>query len=412
MTAETNTDASADASADSAPGRLAAAFAEVYGHEPAGVWAAPGRINLIGEHTDYNDGFALPLALPRRVLVAAGPREDGALLLRSGRRTDDPISTHLADLEPGAAGGWAAYPAGVAWALLTAGQDRADDEPCSWPGAADVGGAELLLASDLPAGSGLASSAALECAVATALDELWTLRLPRGRLARVAQRAENDFVGVPCGVMDQMAALRCEAGHALLVDCRDLSTTAVPLDLDAAGMRLLVIDTRAPHRHVDSEYAARRRACEEAAATLGAPALRDIDETELDTALGKLPDRLRPRVRHVVTENTRVLETVGMLRDGDFDGAGRLLTASHVSLRDDYEVSAPELDTAVDAALRAGALGARMTGGGFGGCAIALVHTDAVDTVRDAVGDAYRARDFAEPRLLTATPSAGAHRVA
>ncbi|MGH3424644.1 MAG: galactokinase, partial [Nocardioidaceae bacterium] len=360
--------------------------------------ARRGRVNLIGEHTDYNDGFVLPLALSRRVLAAVAPRGDGALELRSAQSPDQPRRISVSELAPGHPSGWAAYPAGVVWALRETGHA--------------VGGAEIMVDADLPAGSGLASSAALECAVAVALAELSSLDISPNALATAAQRAENDFVGVPTGIMDQTAALLCTSGRALFLDTRSMETRQVPLDLETAGMRLLVIDTKAPHRLVEGEYADRRRSCEEAARLFGVRALRDVSAEELADALTRLPDEtLRGRVRHVVTENTRVLAAVELLDEGGLDRVGALLTQSHVSLRDDYEVSSPELDVAVEASVAAGALGARMTGGGFGGCAIALVERDAVDGVAEAVAQAYGRQGFAAPETFTVVPAAGARRV-
>ena len=384
------------------PDQTAAAFRSAFGYDPAGVWAAPGRINLIGEHTDYNDGFALPLALPERVYAAAAPRDDGVLDVRSRRARDEPLRRHLAELLPGTpvdpAQSWAAYVMGVAWALRWAGYD--------------VGGADIYVASDLPSGSGLASSAALECAAAVALGDMWALGIEPDELARLAQRAENDFVGMPCGVMDQMASLRCTSGHALFLDCRDLSTAQVPVDLAAAGLRLLVVDTRAPHRHVDGEYASRRRGCEEAAHALCLDALRDLGSGDLEKVSPQLNEEHFRYVRHVVTENARVLATVDRLRAGDVSAAGRLLTESHISLRDDYQVSSPELDVAVDTALAHGALGARMTGGGFGGCAIALVPEDETGTAAAAIDEAFLSYELTRPSVFAALPSAGAARCA
>ncbi len=377
--------------------RLAREFAATYGREPEVAWAAPGRVNLIGEHTDYNGGFVLPFALPHRVVVAAARRADGVLAVRSAQAPGEPVRVPLAGLTPGRVPGWAAYAVGPAWALRTAGYA--------------VGGADLLVDGDVPQGAGLSSSAALECAVISALDELYGLGLARPDLARLAQRAENDFVGMPCGIMDQSAALLCAEGHALFLDCRSLESRPVPLDLAARGLALLVIDTRVKHELTDSGYADRRAACEEAARTLGVEHLRQITPEELDAALGRLPDPLRRRVRHVVTENARVLDVVARLDAGDLDAVGPLLSASHASLRDDYEVSCPELDAAVDAALAAGALGARMTGGGFGGCAIALVDAGRRDAVAAAVREEFAARGFPEPRFLAVTPAAGAARL-
>ena len=364
-----------------------------------GVWAAPGRVNLIGEHTDYNDGFALPLAVPLRVTCAASPRSDGLLTASSAQEPGQQASVPVAALEPGAVRGWAAYPAGVLWALRTAGHP--------------VGGLDLAVDGDVPLGAGLSSSHALECAVAVACAEIFGLGLDRIELALVVRRAENEFVGAPTGIMDQLASLCGRAGHALLLDTRALTVQPVPLDLAGHGLALLVIDTRAPHALVDGEYAARRRTCEAAAAALGVAALRDVTELGLDAALAALPDDVaRRRVRHVVTENARVLAVVELLRGGaDPRRIGPALVASHESLRGDYEVSSAELDTAVRAALDAGAHGARMTGGGFGGSAIALVDADAVGPVSAAVRAAFAARGFAAPAPFVVTPADGAHRL-
>ncbi|MDG4755968.1 galactokinase [Micromonospora sp. WMMD718] len=374
--------------------RATAGFRQRYGTEPAGRWAAPGRVNLIGEHTDYNDGFVLPFALPLRTVVAAAPALDGRWTVWS-ELDDEPVEFGAAEAdEPGRVDGWAAYVAGVVWAL------RADGH--------DVPGARLAVASDVPVGSGLSSSAAIESAVLAALVDLGGLDLPAGRWPRLAQRAENDYVGAPTGIMDQSAVIRGRAGHALFLDCRTEEVEQIPFDLDGAGLAVLVIDSRAPHRHADGEYAARRKSCEQAAATLGVTALRDVDVTDLDAALARLDDdETRRRVRHVVTENQRVLDTVALLRAGRVRDTGPLLTASHASMRDDFEITVPEIDTAVETALAAGAYGARMTGGGFGGCVLALVDADAADTVAAAVTEAYAERGFTAPGTLTVLPAGG-----
>jgi galactokinase len=358
-----------------------------------GVWRAPGRVNVIGEHTDYNDGFVLPLALAQRVVCTAARRLDGRLVARSARAPGAVLD--VSDPAPGRVDGWGAYPAGVVWALRAAGHD--------------VGGLDVTLDGDLPPGAGLSSSAAVCCAVALACNDLYQLGLDRVALARIAQRAENDFVGAPVGIMDQMAVLYGRAGHALFLDTRSLEVRPVPLRLSEAGLALLVIDTHAPHRLVDGEYAARRRSCEQAATMLGVAALRDATAA----AVAGLPDAtLRRRARHVVTENARVLRVVEALRSGvDPREIGPELTASHESLRDDFVVSCAELDAAVDAALDAGAYGARLTGGGFGGCAIALVNTGGVGTVAQAVGEAFTRRGFAAPSSFVVVPSDGAHGV-
>jgi len=358
----------------------------------AGVWAAPGRVNLIGEHTDYNDGLVLPFALAQRVLCAAARRADRRLVARSAQ---EPARVDVLDPAPGSVDGWGAYPAGVVWALRAAGHD--------------IGGLEVELDGDLPLGAGLSSSAAVSCAVALACNDLYGLCLDRVALARVAQRAENDFVGAPVGIMDQMAVLHGTAGHAIFLDTRSLAVQPVPLRLAEHGLALLVVDTRAPHRLVDGEYAARRRSCEQAAAALGVAALRDAT---LASVAGLADAVLRRRARHVVTENARVLRVVEVLRSGgDPREIGPALTASHVSLRDDFAVSSVELDAAVHAALGAGAYGARMTGGGFGGCAIALVDAGAVPEVAEAVARAFAARGFGQPAAFVAAPSDGARRL-
>jgi galactokinase len=377
--------------------RVVTAFRERTGRDPDGVWAAPGRVNLIGEHTDYNDGFVLPAAIDRQVVAAAG-RGEGRRLRAWSLQTGPPADLELDGIGPGRVDGWAAYPAGVAWALGQAG--------------VEVGGADLVVDGDVPAGAGLSSSAALECATATALADLFGAGLDRVALAGVARRAENEVVGVPSGVMDQMVSMLGRAGHALFLDTRSLGTEQVPLPLEAAGLCLLVLDTRAGHRLVDGAYADRRAACEAAAATLGVAALRDATPEQVEAAAGELGEERFRRARHVVTENARVLEAVGLLRAGELDRLGPLLAASHASLRDDYEVSSPELDTAVEAAVAAGAVGARMTGAGFGGSAIALAGTELAGPVGDRVRDAFAAAGFGPPAVEAVTASDGARRLA
>jgi galactokinase len=369
-------------------------FAERFGRQPAGIWRAPGRVNLIGEHTDYNDGFALPFAIRPGVYVAAAARADGVLALTS-RQQDAEVTVPGRSLAPGRPAGWAAYPAGMAWAMQAAGHR--------------LGGANLAIDADLPVGAGLSSSAALECAAGLALADLYAAEVPRPELAALGRRAENEFVGVPTGLMDQMAVLLCEAAHALLLDCRTGTGTAVPLETAAAGLELLVIDTRADHAHRDGGYGERRRACEDAARLLGARSLRDVDDL---TVLAAIADPvLRRRARHVITENRRVLYAVAVLRTGRTGEIGPLLTASHESLRDDFEVSWPEADAAVRTAIAAGALGARMTGGGFGGSVIALVPAEAAAGLAAAVTARFAAEGWRRPDIAPAEPAAGAARL-
>ncbi|MGW6912844.1 galactokinase [Kitasatospora sp. NPDC054939] len=371
-------------------------FATLYGSDPHGTWAAPGRVNLIGEHTDYNDGHVLPIALPHTTRVQARRRDDRVLRLHSTREPDT-VELDLDALAPGGLDGWAKYPAAVLWTLLRAGHP--------------VAGADLLIDSDVPTGAGLSSSAALECAVALACNDLYGLNLDAAALAVLAQRAENEFVGVPCGIMDQMASMCAEAGRAMLLDTRDLSRRQVAFDLEAAGLRLLVVDTRVKHDLADGAYAELRAGCERAAQLLGLPALRDLDPAGLPAALDRLPAELRPLVRHVVTEIARVGRAVDLLGSGDLAALGPVLTAGHASLRDDFGTSCPETDLAVEAAVAAGALGARMTGGGFGGSVIALTAAERTEAVADAVTAAFAGAGYALPRAFTALPSAGAHRI-
>ncbi|GAA1852456.1 galactokinase [Actinomadura bangladeshensis] len=373
-------------------------FTAAFGRAPEGVWRAPGRVNLIGEHTDYNDGFVLPFALSRGVSVTAARRDDGMIEVRS--RQAPAAVTAPVDGPPVVSEGWpaehawAAYPVGVARVLREHG----------------TGGASLLIDSDLPQGAGLSSSAALECATALALCDLYGVEIDRPALARLAQRAENEQVGMPCGLMDQSASLLCTAGHALMLDCRSELSSQVPFDPAAAGLTLLVVDTRASHTLTGGEYGHRRAECEEAASLLGVDALRDV--TDLAAALGTLRDpALRRRVQHVVTENHRVEAGVGLLRAGALPEFGAMLNASHLSLRDQFEVSWPEADTTVDVALRAGARGGRMVGGGFGGSVIVLTPAARAEKVRDAVTAAYEKRGWTAPQFLEAVPSDGARRV-
>ncbi|MEU8782065.1 galactokinase [Streptomyces sp. NPDC048637] len=375
-------------------------FAAVYGAAPTGTWAAPGRVNLIGEHTDYNDGFVMPLALPHTALAAASARADGVLRLHSGGADGGIVELRLDELRPAPQGGWAAYPAGVVWAMREAGLP--------------VGGADLHYESTVPTGAGLSSSAALEVVTALALNDLYALGQEPQRLAQLAQRAENAFVGVPVGIMDQTAAACCTDGHALFLDTRDLTRRQIPFDLAGEGLQLLVVDTRVKHELGDGAYAERRAGCERGARALGVRALREVPYAQLPEALAGLAGDpvVQALVRHVVTENHRVEEVITHLDAGRTRAIGPLLTAGHASLRDDFKVSCRELDLAVDTALAAGALGARMTGGGFGGSAIVLVEEADAPAVGAAVTEAFAAAGQAAPRIFEAVASAGAHRVA
>ena len=369
-------------------------FVARIGREPTGVWAAPGRVNLIGEHTDYNDGYVMPFALAQRVLIAAAPRHDGTWSVTSINNDSTKIF-QAADLHPGMTG-WQAYVAGVVWALEEAGHR--------------VGGADLVLTSDVPEGAGLSSSAALECAVLTALADLNDLDIAGLERAKLARRSENAFVGAPTGLMDQAASTLCIAGHALFFDCRTYDSEQVRFDTATAGLETLVLDTKTPHALVDSEYAARRASCEEAARLLGVAALRDV--TNLAAALDMLADPvIRRRVRHVVTENARVLQAVDVLRKGRIADLAPLLDASHASMRDDFEITVPQVDLAVEVARAAGALGARMTGGGFGGCIIALVPAGKAEQIGAEIARSFADAGYGPPAHFAALPSAGAQRL-
>ncbi|MGW5212966.1 galactokinase [Streptomyces sp. NPDC004051] len=374
-------------------------FRELYGAAPHGVWAAPGRVNLIGEHTDYNDGFVMPFALPHTAVAAVSRRDDGVLRLHSADVDAPVVELTVDSLTPGTDKNWTAYPAGVVWALREAGHP--------------VTGADVHLASTVPAGAGLSSSAALEVVVALALNDLYELGLRGWQSARLCQRAENVYVGAPVGIMDQTASACCESGHALFLDTRDLSQRQIPFDLAAEGMCLLVVDTQVKHSHSEGEYGRRRAGCEKGAALLGVDALRDVAHADLDEALDRLGDEeeVRRLVRHVVTENERVERVIALLESGDTRAIGPVLTAGHASLRDDFRVSCPELDLVVDTALASGALGARMTGGGFGGSAIVLTEATEAAALTEAIRKTSTTAGFQTPRVFEAVPSAGARRL-
>ncbi len=365
-------------------------FEELYGRKPQVIAEAPGRVNLIGEHIDYSEGFVLPFAIADRAYAAIAAREDGLVRIASYQRKEKIFTIDINDVKPGSKGDWEKYVLGVIWTLgITTG-------------------VEILVDGTVPSGAGLSSSAALECSVAVALNALFSLDKTKEDLARATQKAENDYVGMPCGIMDQSVSLMAEAGAALLLDCRDLSTESIPFNVADAGLELLIIDTQAHHALVDGGYAERRASCESVTAKLNIPSMRHLTLETLEANRDKLTDTEFIRARHAVTEIARVLDAVAALRASDFVTLGKLINASHVSLRDDYTVSCPELDVAVDASLAAGALGARMVGGGFGGSAIALIKASDVQKTRDAVSVAFETRGFKKPRFFTSLPSAGA----
>ena len=386
---------------DSARDTVLQAFSGAFGAEPSGVWSAPGRVNLMGEHTDYNSGLCLPIALPHRTYAAVGLRRDRRLRLRS-LQSPEQYELGLDDVRAGNPSGWGGYAAGVLWALEQAGHL--------------VQGLDLMVDGQVPQGAGLSSSAALECAVAAAVSDLLGLDLllddaARAKLAAICVNAENTIAQAPTGGLDQSASLRCQAGHALMLDCRDGSIAQVPFDLSADGLALLVMDTRAEHTLVDGQYAQRRLSCEEAARQLGVTSLREVAFNDLDETLQRLPDtRIRARARHVVTEIDRVRAAVALLNAGRLPEVGSLFNASHASMRDDFEISCAELDAAVEAATTHGALGARMTGGGFGGSAIALVPAANAAEVTAAVRKAFAVKGFRAPHCFTVAAEGSARR--
>lgn len=378
---------------------------------PVGAWSAPGRVNLIGEHTDYSGGLVLPFAIDARAQVAIGPGATGATRVvsaqRPGRVATAPPGELVSARERTPV--WARYLLGVLWALGEAGFE--------------VPALDIALDSTVPAGAGLSSSAAVECAVALAVSEHLNLGIDRPALARIAQHAENDYVGMPCGLMDQMASAASVAGHALFFDAGSGSYEHIPFASDAAGLATLVIDTRAHHSLADGEYAKRRAETEQAAELIGVDLLSQVLLSNLDWALERITAAgaeravsdthvvvLQRRAHHVITENQRVRETVALLRAGYIEAIGEALAASHESLRDDFEVSCPELDLAAETAEEAGALGARMVGGGFGGSVIAIVPRPAVGTVSQAVTRAFAQASWRAPVIRSVTPAAGAHR--
>ena len=369
-------------------------FRKHYGYEPHGVWSAPGRANLIGEHTDYNNGFVLPFGIDRRTYVAIGTRSDRKIRVRSSFSPEE-FTIELGSDKP-AGLDWALYPLGVAW-VMREYQDS---------------GLDVFIDSDVPVGAGLSSSAAVECSMALGLNELWEANKSRIELALIGQRAENEVVGAPTGIMDQTASLLARADGAVLIDCKSLETTTVELGLAERGLVVAVIDTQVSHRHADGGYRARRESCELGARAMGVPSLRELSEGDLTKALEVLDEVTFRRVRHIVTENQRVLDTVDALADGQLERFGKLLLASHASMRDDFEISIAELDTAVEVAMEVGSIGARMTGGGFGGAAIAVIEQQKLAELERAVTRRFAEMGYLSPRVFSVTPSQGARREA
>jgi len=365
-------------------------FLETFGEEPDLVAAAPGRVNLIGEHIDYSEGFVLPFAIKDRTLVAARKRDDSTVRIASAQRRSKIVTVDISEVRPGLKGEWERYALGVLWSMGV------------------KSGVDLLIDGHVPLGAGLSSSAALECSVATAMNHLFDMGFNLEELARLTQKAENQYVGVPCGIMDQSVSLMASRGFALLLDCRDLSTRNIPFDVASQGLELLIIDTQAHHALTDGGYAERRASCEAVAAKLSVKSMRELTMAQLDSARATLSETEYIRARHAITEMKRVLDCVDALGSGDFVKVGQLINDSHRSLRDDYTVSCPELDTAVEASLAAGAMGSRMVGGGFGGSAIALIEAAKTSQTISAIEKAFADKKFKAPRFFTSLPSQGA----
>lgn len=369
-------------------------FLEIFGEEPDLIAAAPGRVNLIGEHIDYSEGFVLPFAIKDRTTAAIRKRDDSTVRIASAQRRNKVVTVDINNVKPGLKGEWERYALAVLWSMGV------------------KTGVDLLIDGHVPLGAGLSSSAALECSVATAVNHLFDMGFSLEELARLTQRAENQYVGVPCGIMDQSVSLMATVGSALLLDCRDLSTRNIPFDVASSGLELLIIDTQAHHALTDGGYAERRASCESVAAKLAIKSMRELSMAQLDAGKELLTPVEYVRARHAVSEMQRVLDCVEALSKSDFVRVGELINQSHASLRDDYTVSCPELDTAVDASLAAGALGARMVGGGFGGSAIALIQASKTTETIRAVEKAFADKKFKAPRFFTSLPSQGAEVIA
>ena len=367
-------------------------FEKAFGYQSAGVWSAPGRANLIGEHTDYNNGFVFPFGIDRRTFVALAPREDSKCRVASSI-SDEVFEWNLSDEKPTGMD-WALYPLGVAWTM----REHAK------------GGFDAYFVSDVPVGAGLSSSAAIECSIGIALNEIWNAGMPKQEIALLGQKAENEVVGAPTGIMDQTASMLAQPDSAVLIDCKTLETELVPLGLSKKGLVVAVMDTKVSHRHSDGGYRSRREACEKGADTMKVASLRELSAADLPTAEQKLDDVTFRRCRHVITENQRVLDAVNALKTSDMAGLGKLLLESHASMRDDFEISIEELDTAVEVAMSVGAIGSRMTGGGFGGAAIAIIEESKLGELERQCKKVFADKGFAEPNVFAVNPSQGARR--
>jgi len=369
---------------------LKSKFEALFSIQPEVIAAAPGRVNLIGEHVDFLDGFVLPFAIKDVTTVSIAHNNLNKIRVASAQENYKIEEVAIAELAPLTGTPWTRYPIGVIWALgIKEGLDIAID------------GA-------VPLGAGLSSSAALEAAVATALNKLFNLNISLPNLSRLCQKAENVYVGMPCGGMDQSVSITATQGHALLLDCRDLSTKQIPFDIAPHGLQLLVIDTRVHHELVDGGYAERRASCEKAIAELKISSLRDISVEDFVARKAELDHTTYIRAFHAVTEMRRVLAAVAALEKNDFVTFGKIVSQAHDSLRDNYTVSCPELDLAVTVANANGALGARMIGGGFGGSAIALVRSEDLEAIKVKISQAFASANFKAPRFFVSTPAPGA----
>ena len=365
-------------------------FVDTFGQSPEVIAAAPGRVNLIGEHIDYSDGYVLPFAIADRTYAALRRRPDRLVRIASAQRKNTVITVNLDEVHPGLKGQWERYVLSVIWAMQV------------------KHGVDVMIDGHVPLGAGLSSSAALECSVATALNDLFSLGFSVESLARLAQKGENEYVGVPCGIMDQSVSLMAKRGSALLLDCRDLTSRDIAFDVASHGLELLIIDTQAHHSLTDGGYAQRRASCDGVVAKLAVRSMRELTIEKLEASHDLISTTEFMRARHAVTEIARVLDAVKALESKNFTTLGHLLNASHASLRDDYDVSCPELNTAVDAAITAGALGARMVGGGFGGSAIALIKVSHTQETIKSIEEAFESKRFKTPRFFTSLPSQGA----